>query len=434
MAKEIIQSTVLTGGTPLALGANAQVMIRDADSAALVSLWTDRAGTIVETNPFNADTNGQFKVYADPNRLQITVVAGGETRIWEDFQLFARNDFWNKVINPEMNIQQEGMIFTGVGALTDKYTVEQWLIHTAGSPAARVTVSQLGSVFSGFAFSIKIDCTTAMGAPSAGQLFTWETRLEAQDQQDLEYGAATANSMILTFRVKSPKTGIHCVALYQPDGNRSFIREFTVNVANTIEEKIVSFPGDIAGTINNNNGEGLRLVWPLIVGSDFQVIGDQWTAGQNFATVNQQNLLDNTANNFEITGIDLYIGLKTRVFPHRPFAAELALCQRFMEKSYNYGVNPGTNHISGLYQSSGTASSTNQIPGVRFKTSKLHMPTIVIYPKDGSPTGTVSDTIFVDAIAGNVANSVGTEGFRAVVSPGYSSNQWNFHFTAIARL
>ncbi len=84
---EVIQDTVLSGTASIGIGANAEITIRDADTAALVTLFQDRLGAGGETNPFNADANGQFRVYTLPKRLQISIEFELVTRVWEDFRL-----------------------------------------------------------------------------------------------------------------------------------------------------------------------------------------------------------------------------------------------------------------------------------------------------------------------------------------------------------
>ena len=89
MAKtyEVIQDTVLSGTSSIGIGANAEITIRDADTAALVTLFQDRLGAGGETNPFNADASGQFRVYTLPKRLQISIEFESVTRVWENFRL-----------------------------------------------------------------------------------------------------------------------------------------------------------------------------------------------------------------------------------------------------------------------------------------------------------------------------------------------------------
>ena len=85
--KVVIQDTVFQNSGGLRIGPNAAIEIRDADSDVLVTLWEDREAASGESNPFSADANGQFTVYADPGRVKITVTISGDTRDWVDVWL-----------------------------------------------------------------------------------------------------------------------------------------------------------------------------------------------------------------------------------------------------------------------------------------------------------------------------------------------------------
>lgn len=251
----------------------------------------------------------------------------------------------NLVINGDSLIAVRGSQ-TGVGGSATNYGApDRFLVYTIGSPQARATVSQESGVFAGFGYSTKIDCTTAEGAVAAGEVWSWQTRIEANQLQHLLYGAAGAKTLALRFKIKSPKSGTHCVALYQPDGTRSYIREFSVTTADTEQEITVAFPGDASGTINNDTGEGLRLTWPLIAGLTYQATKDAWATGEDYATSGQQNLLDNTANNFEVTGIQLELGSESTPFEHRKYGAEFDLCRRYYRRigqgiqGWGYGLS-----------------------------------------------------------------------------------------------
>src|SRR5690606_37232428 len=49
----------------------------------LVPLWKDREGTVPQANPFQSDSDGFFRVYADPGVVGIKAVSGGLERRWE---------------------------------------------------------------------------------------------------------------------------------------------------------------------------------------------------------------------------------------------------------------------------------------------------------------------------------------------------------------
>ncbi len=159
---EVIQDTVLSGTSSIGIGASAQVTIRDADTAALVTLFQDRLGASGETNPFNADASGQFRVYAAPGRLQITVVHNAVTRIWEDFRLIAPPVIANRLINGGFDVWQRGITFdstTTPANSDDTYLVDRWDLLSDGNDA--VDVSREASIVpDGGLYSVKADVET----------------------------------------------------------------------------------------------------------------------------------------------------------------------------------------------------------------------------------------------------------------------------------
>ncbi len=429
MAKRAIQATVLTGKASVGVAPGATITIKDAVTGANRTLWSDYEGTSGTGNPVTADANGQFLVYADPGRVQITVTDGVTTRIWENVEL-GHDDSPNKTINPEMAVAQRGTSFTGVGASAQEYTVDRFCLIAIGGPAVRATVTQEAGVFSGFKNSLKIDCTTFEGAVVASEGFALQYRAEGRDLQDLEYGTANAGRLVLTFTIKSPKTGIHCIALYQPDGARSYIVEYTVVAANTEETFTVIFDGDVAGTIDNDAGDGLRVTWPLHMGSTYHAAAGGWAAGEDYATANQQNLMDSVVNNFEITGIDLRRAEAAAPFLHRPYGVEFALCERYMEKSYNESVDPGTATLVGQVESNFAAAATFLKIPVQFSTPKRATPVVTIYsPFDGTAGQ-------VDVGGSNIAGTVqtqGQKGFHVQKADG-THRGFGYHYTAISEL
>ena len=200
---------------------------------------------------------------------------------------------------------------------------------------SRVTTSQDTSVVPGeFDYSLKVDCTTVDATVAATHGLAIAFTVEAQDLQHLRYGNAAALTMNLSFWFRSPKTGIHTVSIFEEDANRAYVREFTIASADTFEFFSVTFPGDASGTINNDTGPGIAIVWPLAWGSDYEVAADGWraTGGTPSTTDEQQNLLDNTANNIYISGVQLEIGEVATVFEHRSIAEELVLCHRYYNR------------------------------------------------------------------------------------------------------
>jgi hypothetical protein len=266
-------------------------------------------------------------------------VAVGGTEVWR----FGSNPTTakNLIINGAMTVSQRGTSFAGLGTAA-AYTLDRWKLDINGSPQARVTITQDTDVPSGqgFASSLKIDVTTAESAVAAGETFHVFQNIEAQNLQLLAYNTASAKTMALSFWFKSPKSGTHCVTIDNQDGGSTYIREFTVASADTWEKHSVTFPGDTAAGINNDNGTGLTLIFPLINGTTYQGTANTWTgSGTQWSTSNQQNLLDNTANNIYITGVQLEVGSIATDFEHEPYSVTLEKCQRYYWRIQEFSTN-----------------------------------------------------------------------------------------------
>ena len=192
------------------------------------------------------------------------------------------------------------------------------------------TVSQSSDVPNDtFQFSYKVDVTTADTSIAAGEYATIIQAIEGYNVRDL-----IGTTFALSFWVKSPKTGIHCVSFRNdraPSPDRSYIKEYTVATANTWEYKTVTVSGGLitAGTWNWTNGIGLDVLFTLAADTTFQTTADAWQTGNFIATANQVNVMDNTANDFFITGVQLEPGSVATPFERRPIGTELALCQRY---------------------------------------------------------------------------------------------------------
>ena len=82
---------------------------------------------------------------------------------------------------------------------------------------------------------------------------------------------------------------------------------------------------------------------------------------------------------------DLQIKSIATPFEFRPFAVELALCQRYFQKSYNYNVAPGSANADGRLVA--YSSDTNCACTVTYPVVMRDTPTGVLY---GGNTGTIN--------------------------------------------
>jgi hypothetical protein len=234
----------------------------------------------------------------------------------------------NKIINGKAELAQRGTSFAAVA--DGAYTLDRW--RFGNTSAAVVTISQQSDVPADNEFqnSLRVAVTTADATIAAGDTCFISQRIEGYNVRDL-----IGRTFALRFRVRSSKTGVHCIAFRNSGLNRSYVAEYTVSAANTWESKTITLTGGLitAGTWDWTNGTGLEVCFVLAAGSTFQTTAGAWQTGNFLDTVNQVNCLDTVGNIFAITGVQLEVGSVATPFEHRPYQTELALAQRYFYPS-----------------------------------------------------------------------------------------------------
>ena len=239
----------------------------------------------------------------------------------------------NLIINGDMRIAQRGTSATSVTSAGATYLIDR--INYNLSSAGTWTFSQDSDAPSGFSKSFKALCTTATGTLGAGGYLVFYQNFEGQDFQQLDYGSSSAKTVTLSFYVKSNKTGTYQVTFRATDGSteRHIGGTYTVNSSGVWERKTITYVGDTAQAIINNNTRGNTLEWWVVAGTTF-TSGSSPTAWQNQASADRAgglnvNLGDTTNNYWQVTGIQLEVGVGASDFEHRSIGEELALCKRY---------------------------------------------------------------------------------------------------------
>ena len=263
----------------------------------------------------------------------------------------------NLIINGAMEVAQRGTSSTFSNGNAGYKVADRWIIAEAGTDSFVFDITQSTDAPDDFAYSYKVDCTTADTSLGAETQASLEQRIEAQDLQHLNYGTSSAKSLTLSFHVKSSKTGTYIVWFFQDDDSRSISAAYTINSANTWEKKTITIAGDTTGVIDNNNESGLRVRFVLFAGTDYTsgTLQTSWAATSgNDANryVGQVNLADNTSNEWYVTGVQLEVGPVGTEFEHRSFGEELQLCKRYFQ---NHATTSAIQYMAFPYASfSGT--------------------------------------------------------------------------------
>jgi len=254
----------------------------------------------------------------------------------------------NLIINGAMQVAQRGTSFTdptGVPYTLDRFAMQ----NSSGTPAFNVT--QDSDAPHGFNKSLKVACTTADASPAAGSISRVFQYIEAQNMQGLAKGTSSAKPCTLSFYVKTNKTGLYTVFVFDADNTRLMSGSYTVSNTDWNRYTIL-IPADTTGVLDNGNGQGFGIFWGLSLGSD-RTSGSLQSSFGSYAISNEHagnvNFADNTSNVWAITGVQLEVGSVATDFEHRSFGQELALCQRYFFRLAGDSKTITTGHQNGLF-------------------------------------------------------------------------------------
>ena len=239
--------------------------------------------------------------------------------------------FRNIIINGDMSIAQRGTSVSGITG-TDYYTVDRYKFNCTGQGTFTMSQDTDVPTGQGFAKSTKLDCTTADASPASSDLILLQQRVEGQNLQYLKKGTANAESLTLSFWVKSNKTGTYVCEIDDADNSRNINKSYTINSANTWEKKEITFAGDTTGAFTNDNNLSMVVYWWLGAGSTYTsgTLQTSWgsTVNANRA-VGVVNLADSTSNEWYITGVQLEAGTSASDFEFLPVDVNLDRCLRY---------------------------------------------------------------------------------------------------------
>lgn len=247
----------------------------------------------------------------------------------------------NPIINGGFPIWQRGTAFTSIA--DNVYGPDRWKYGKAGAVVhdllRSTDVPAVAALTPITNYSLHLDVTTADASIAAGDACYLRQQVEGYN-----WAPFAQKQFTVGFWVKDTITGIHCVSGRNFGGDRSCVIEYTITAADTWEYKTVTFPASpSAGTWDYTTDVGLTLNWVLSIGSTYQTTAGAWQTGSFFGTANQVNSTSSTANNFKLWGVTMGLGATVAPFWPRSFGQELALCQRYYQKTFAYATAPAQN-------------------------------------------------------------------------------------------
>lgn len=238
-------------------------------------------------------------------------------------------NFRNIIINGGMDVAQRGTSHTTASG----YTLDRWHLNDGTSGEFTVTQSTTVPTGQGFSSSYKLDCTTADASPSSSEYLIFNQRIEGQNLQYIKKGTSSAESLTLSFYVRSNKTGDYVAELRDADNTRNNTIKYTISSADTWEKKTLTFAGDTSGALDNDNARSFDVNFWLLAGSNYtsgSFSSNTWSSITDAnRAVGGTNIADSTSNEWYVTGVQLEAGSQASDFEFLPTDINLNRCLRY---------------------------------------------------------------------------------------------------------
>jgi hypothetical protein len=258
----------------------------------------------------------------------------------------------NRIINGNFRVMQLSGSTT-VNSATRVYPIDRWQAFGVAS-AGTFTVSR-SSGASGYPYMLTATVGTAAASPGASDSYAILHRIEGPQVADLGFGASGAQSITLSFIVRSSVTGTFSGSIRNGAANRSWPFTYSIPTANTPTTISVTITGDTSGTWPITAGSvGLDVIFCLGSGSSGLGAAGNWAAANYFGATGSVNLMATAGATWSIANVQLERGTAATTFDFRPYAAELALCQRYLQVMAKDGSSQ--TYFAGMVETASTAS------------------------------------------------------------------------------
>jgi hypothetical protein len=323
--------------------------------------------------------------------------------------------FKNRIINGAMVIDQRNA-GASVTPTNGQYSVDRFACNL--SAASKYSAQQSSVAPAGFTNSLLI---TSLSSYSVGvnDYFLIRQSIEGLNCADLGWGTANAQTVTVSFWVRSSLTGTFGGALENSASNRCYPFSYTINSANTWEQKTLTIAGDTTGTWLTTNGIGIKVTFSLGMGSNLSGTAGAWVGSEKISATGATSVVGTNGATFYITGVMLEKGSTATNYDVRPYGTELALCQRY---AFNASTTNQLNQIIGVGQAYSTTQalisvnvpvSMRVVPSLTYNTntaiwnaagSSIVISTLAISPSANNSTFRI-EAVVVSAglVAGNAA-------------------------------
>ena len=238
----------------------------------------------------------------------------------------------NLIINGAMSISQR--IGTTATAITGgAYGIDRFFGYYSGNSW---TTQQVADAPAGFYNSMKLAVT---GTTTPTYSFFGQ-KIEGSNVNHIGLGTANCQSFTVSFYVKSSVAGIYSISVGNGAGDLAYPVQYTINSADTWERKSMTIPAITSGTWEVGTGTGIFLRFNMGSPSGRTDTANGWRSG-NFdgadGSTGAVTWATTSGATYNITGVQLEVGDSVSDFEHRSAGEELALCQRYFQRTSSGG-------------------------------------------------------------------------------------------------
>jgi hypothetical protein len=356
--------------------------------------YTISGTTLTMTSAPSAGTNNVYVRYLSTTTQAIT--PSQNTVSWNTLDSNTQQDlglmYKNKIINGNMVIDQRnaGASVTQSSS-SNLFVTDRWSI--AGTQNAKFTGQQSSTSPVGFVNSLLLTSSAATSV-SASDFFGVITKIEGYNLADLNFGSANAKTITISFWVRSSVTGTYTGTVNNSDASRCFPFSYTISAANTFEYKTINIVGCPDGTWNTTNGVGAQVFFGLGAGSNWKQAAGAWTSTLCLMATGQTDWISTSGATFYLTGVQLEVGTQATAFSTAggSYGAELALCQRYFQKTNPDNTSLRSGGITGVVYSGTNAGLYYTFP-VQMRSSAT------------ATRGGTNDDFYIAGISTNVSGT-----------------------------
>jgi hypothetical protein len=278
----------------------------------------------------------------------------------------------NLVINGNCVVAQRGT----TSSTADSIVVDRFYLESQNNDEtpthAQVDVSSGTTPYElGFRKAWKVTNGNQTSGAGVDDRIQLQLRLEARNIANSGWHYTSTSSYItLQFWIKSSVAQNFYGYVKTADGTQqNYPFETGSLTADTWTKVTKTIPGNSNITVDNDNGEGLRIVWSMFKGTnktDSGVALNTWAAHGSGT-----EMPDNTSTwyttddaTLELTGVQLELGQTANDFKFESYAETLSKCQRYYQRwggsgtGGDYGINGGYAYDNGNKTATGLNLST----------------------------------------------------------------------------